>query len=643
MIGKIITLILPFLASTPIAEKEVKHMDTNQVYKLIDKAHKKIELGQKDSAEYYFKQAGSFAKNINFTNGFLKYTGDYTNFLYKELRYKDGLKIAEQQLEKSRSVGNTKTLANAYNNIGLLYYSMSEMTKAANFYIRALKTSEKSNDLYNQRKYNTNLASLFIDIKDYNKGLYYAKNGYKIAVKLKDSTSIARSLTNLIVVEVFKEQFEQAKAHSLQLIKICEKNQYFDLLAIGYINLGDIYHRQQQYNNAIKTLLLAEAKLKYAPLGYDAYVYHGLANAFKELKNYNKASSYFEKCMINAEEAMPLADLKAVYLLGAELKEQTNSLKQALAFRKKFEKANDSLSSQTNHQIITEIETKYQTSLKEQKITEQKLQIANNKNELSKKNNLILIAVFIIFVLSTAAIIGFILNKQRNRALVMQQEVKLLAALLAGEERERTRTAKDLHDAVASTLSAAKIQISHQSGLSTPYIEHSREKAVDLIEAALKEVRNISHNLAPNMVLDEGLAYATANFCHKVSTESLQINSYFIGNIPNLEPEKSLIIYRIIQEAINNVIKHANASEALVQLIVNDGQLDITIEDNGKGFEPKKVKKNGIGIANLTNRIQLLNGTYEISSSPNEGTTLYINIPLKSVLDETTHRPVTYA
>ena len=611
------------------AQKDKSLADTTQVYNLLESAVKHNKAGLKDSAEYYFKQAGLLAEKLKFNNGYLKYTGDYTNFLYQELRYTDGIVIANKQLEKSIEVKNIKAEANSYNNLALLNYSMSNMTTAANYYVQALELSKRTKDLFNQRKYNTNLASLFIDIKDYNKGFHYALNGYNIALKLKDSVSIARSLTNLIVVEVFKNKLDDAQKHAAELISIATKNQYIDLLPIGYINLGDIYYRQKKYAQSVEILHKTEVMLPEAPPGYDAYVYHGLANAYKALGNLALSDEYFERCMRNAKETMPLVDLKSVYLLGADLHEATGEYKQALEYRKQYQQVSDSLANQTNHQTIQDIETKYQTSLKEQEITEQKLLLANNQNELSRKNNFILVTSLIILFMLAFVLISIIINRQRNRDQLMNQELKVLEALLQGEERERTRTAKELHDAVASTLSAAKIQINNMKELELNELEPARDKALDLIDTAVKEVRNISHNMAPNVLLDEGLTYAIENFCNKVSNDKLQISSYFFGDVPTLSIEYELVIYRIVQEAVNNIIKHADATEALVQLVGHADGLQITIEDNGKGFDTTGVKKNGIGLSNLFNRIQLLAGSYEIQSNADSGTSIDIHIPMQ--------------
>ncbi|WP_293301252.1 tetratricopeptide repeat protein [Pedobacter sp. UBA4863] len=617
--------------------------DTAQVYVLLQKAKDMAVLNKKDSAEVYFEKSGALAQKLNFDNGFLQYTGDYTNFLYTELRYKEALKIAEKQLKKSLTIGNKKTLANAYNNIGLLYYNMSMMTKAVEYYMNALKISESSKDLFNQRKYNSNLASLFIDIKDYKKGYKYALKGYQIAMQLKDSTTIARSLANLVVVEVHLQKYQEAIVHSKKLIEISKKNEDHDTMTTGLINLGDIYNRQGKYEQSMQVLKLAENNLKNASPGYDAYVYHSLASSARALGNYTLANTYFEKTIINAAQVMPLADLKGVYLLGSELKETSKDFKNALKFSQLHQKINDSLEDISNRQAIHDAETKYQTSVKERKIAEQHLEIAKHNNEINKKNNVILLTSLIILVLVAFGTIIFISYRQKNRALLMEQEVKLLEALLAGEERERQRTARELHDAVASTLSAAKLQLHlfHQFGVQN--FDENKTKTLALIDTAVKEIRNISHNMAPNHLLEEGLFYATENFCNSVSNNQLQITSYFIGELPKLNAEHALLIYRVVQEAVNNIIKHAQATEAVVQLTTTSTHLDITIEDNGRGFEIDKIDNKGIGISNLNNRIKLLNGSFELQSRIGEGTNIYINIPLQLITRLTTDNYLTFS
>ncbi len=148
-------------------------------------------------------------------------------------------------------------------------------------------------------------------------------------------------------------------------------------------------------------------------------------------------------------------------------------------------------------------------------------------------------------------------------------------------------------------------------------------RVVNLIEEAAREVRNISHSLDPEILLQEGLEYALRAFLAKISHPGLSINLYTVGELPQLEPGQELLLYRIIQEAMNNVIRHAGATEALVQLGYDNGILTLTVEDNGKGFDPAATPGKGIGLGNMVTRINLLKGHYEISSRPGEGTSIY--------------------
>jgi len=200
----------------------------------------------------------------------------------------------------------------------------------------------------------------------------------------------------------------------------------------------------------------------------------------------------------------------------------------------------------------------------------------------------------------------------------------LLEAQLNGEETERARTARELHDGVASVLSAAKISILNAA------VTGREKKALpeigELIEVAVREIRSISHNLAPEFLLREGLACAVESFCQRVKGGELSIDFYLIGDIPRFERSVELTLYRIVQEAVTNIIKHSGATEGIVQLEGNGNMLRITVEDNGIGFNKNTLSGKGLGLSGLTCRVSKVGGTIEIRSSPGNGTTIYIEI-----------------
>jgi signal transduction histidine kinase len=195
--------------------------------------------------------------------------------------------------------------------------------------------------------------------------------------------------------------------------------------------------------------------------------------------------------------------------------------------------------------------------------------------------------------------------------------------MINGEEKERSRLAKDLHDGVGGLLSATKMHLSilrNEQSIS-PNIDRF-DNTISILDSATQEIRTIAHNLAPEILNNYGLDTALELFCESISNQNLQINYQSVGIIPRLKSNAELIVYRIAQELVNNIIKHAEATEAYVQLSHHNNFMTLSVEDNGKGMNESD--KKGIGIVNLKARAETLNGDFTITSAPNEGTTFYI-------------------
>jgi signal transduction histidine kinase len=599
------SLTLFVLLTIPPLKAQTSLQDSSKVYWYIELGDQKNAKNAIDSAEYYYQMAGDLAEKIGFDKGYLEYTGHYTGFLYRQARYKDALKVAERQLIVGQRSKDLTRTANAYNNMALQYQAMGNMQEAAKSLMKALDISHRSKDKVNQQKYYTNLGSLFIDLKDYKKAVHYAGKGHELAVSLKDTFKIGRSLINLMVAEILDEQLDQAEKHAKEAVLIGEKYKSNDLIMSAYCNLGDIYLRKKDYKTGLETLLRALPLLPNSPPDYQAYVYQGIANAYKYLGQYHEANQYFSKALNPGNEYLPRAEYSALLLSGSEIKEALGDYKEALNLRKQFEILNDSLLNENTQKNLHDLEIQYQTAEKELKLAQQQL-------EIDRRNKWIIYASSLVAVLIGLLIFSQKINRQKRKTMETLHRSNLLEAQLAGEEEERSRTARELHDGVASILSAAKLQLQP----STPIYS--------LVDHALQEVRNISHNMAAEVVGSEGLSYAVREFCQRVSHPLLNIEYIQVGELPKMNKGDELLLYRSIQEAVTNIVKHAQASEALVQIASDGTRMTVSIEDNGVGFDPDQLKKPGIGLKSLASRIHLLDGTYEVVSAPGNGTSVYI-------------------
>jgi signal transduction histidine kinase len=180
-------------------------------------------------------------------------------------------------------------------------------------------------------------------------------------------------------------------------------------------------------------------------------------------------------------------------------------------------------------------------------------------------------------------------------------------------------------------MTAAKMQLEHfiESSQTPISIHTSLKNAFDLLVESAKEVRSISHSMIPNALIKSGLVAAVRDFVNRMGTEKLKINLVVLGLNERLPENIETVIYRVLQELINNIIKHAQANEVTIQLIRESNEFMLMVEDNGKGFDLEKtMQQQGIGLKNITSRVEYLNGQVNYDTAVGKGTTVIIEIPL---------------
>ncbi|WP_449439560.1 sensor histidine kinase [Pedobacter steynii] len=226
-------------------------------------------------------------------------------------------------------------------------------------------------------------------------------------------------------------------------------------------------------------------------------------------------------------------------------------------------------------------------------------------------------------------------NLQQAKIDELETEKQLTAteAVLKGEEQERTRLAKDLHDGLGGMLSGIKFSLStmKENLIMTPDNAHAFERSIDMLDSSIQEMRRVAHNMMPEILVKYGLDTALKEFCAEVDRSSvLHVNYQSVGmQEADITQTTSVTIYRIIQELLNNAIKHANAKNVLVQVHQSEQEklLAVTVEDDGNGFDTSLLKQaNGMGWSNIQNRVEFLKGKIDVQSGPGKGTSVMIEI-----------------
>jgi signal transduction histidine kinase len=222
------------------------------------------------------------------------------------------------------------------------------------------------------------------------------------------------------------------------------------------------------------------------------------------------------------------------------------------------------------------------------------------------------------------------LQNQQIRELEKDKQLVAVDSMLKGQEDERSRLAKDLHDGLGGLLSGIKFSLANikENLIMTPDNVNVFDRSLIMIDTSIKELRRVAHNMMPEMLIKFGLDEALKEYCNAINTTQLLTVKYLsAGMEERVKDSIEIIVYRIAQELLNNTLKHASATEVFVQLIRDENRLSIVVEDNGKGFDSALVSDNkGAGWMNIRSRVDYLKGQLDIHSEPGKGTLVNIEI-----------------
>jgi two-component system NarL family sensor kinase len=315
---------------------------------------------------------------------------------------------------------------------------------------------------------------------------------------------------------------------------------------------------------------------------------------------------------------------KALQLMSEAYQSKGDDAK-ALLFLNKMVKVKDSI----NTSSINALRATYEADKQAKELALQKAQI--------EKQKLVITAITLCSTLTIALLFALYKRKQsvleaKMQTAILEHQNLATKAVLTAEEKERKRIAGDLHDGLGQMMSAVKMNLSSLASklqLSNEQDAALLEKTLALVDESCKEVRSVSHNMMPNALLKSGLSSAVKIFLDKIDHKQLKVNLHTEGLENRLSDNIEITLYRVIQETVNNVIKHAHANQLDISLIKDIDGISCTIEDNGIGFNSASLSLiDGIGIKNIKARITYLQGSVEWDSFANKGTLVAVHVPL---------------
>jgi two-component system, NarL family, sensor kinase len=564
--------------------------------KIIDSAFVRLKYA------YKYKQFFSVKSSV----GLLLYsgiTGELGN-CYEMIGKNDSASIYYfQALDEAVKSGNTVIIAQAYKSISDLFMESGEKEKALENIIRA-KNYQQSN--YKKGKYLhdqvasevfSDLSICYSDMDLLDEAKLYADSSRYFA-GLADDTLLARSdyIGAYGRYYLQKNNIDTAIAYFTEHLRIVKKLQEPFIIAYSHRQLGILYAKKKNYE-AARLHLEASIALSQKHTFKNIYVHKTYADVLLGLHQYKKA---FQEISL-------------------------------------YQQLQDSFSSTRYNYSLEKLTADYQ--FKEQQdsiITLKKINgliVNRSKGRYAILGILLLASIIISYLLyvrykNKKAILEQAQQIQSKQIHQLEQDKELLVTqgMLEAQELERNRIGQDLHDGICGELSSVKMQFSMLESKFQAFVQE-RTLFIDTLrqlDNSINEIRNISHNLMPENVIRFGLSNAIKSYCSNISSiDKLTVNYNDNGfKLPSLSAQKQVMVYRIMQELMQNVIKHAQASKCFVQLSDNNQYISLTVEDNGKGFERKT------GHRSIRNRVEYVKGIFEINSTLGKGTFAMIQIPV---------------
>lgn len=554
---------------------------------------------------------------------------------YKNSEFDKAYTYLQQAEKDAISSKDTSTLIKAINSIGKIHSDKGENPQALRFYQKALKIAEKSKKFLLIAHVQKNIGVLYISWKNFEEALKHYEEAQQQAVILKDEALIADCNNNIATVYEQLKQYEKALFHYNKALAYYLKTNKKTGIAMSYANMAIVYKEQGVYGKAIENNFKAlELMRQVGDKWMQAATLNNIGSVYYSMKKFAKTIDYCEQSLKLAQSISAKEIEVACYETLADAAAALRDFELAYHYRVKFHNISQDFINTEKTRQFSELEIKYKTEKKEQKIALLHKQSIIQQLSISRHKLVIGVIAICLLAIIVISVLLFNRNKLKQQALLKQREMQqrevLSHAVITAEENERKRIAGDLHDGVGQLLSAVKMNFNgliERINIQNDTHRFLAEKTLALMDESCKEVRNISHQMMPNPLPKSGIIADLRNFIHKIDHSVLEIELQAEGFKDNLESNEEVILYRVIQEAINNVFKHSGATKLLLNLQKTKEIISVSIKDNGKGFDTKQSFE-GIGLRNIHTRIEYLKGSIEFLSSPNKGTVINISIPL---------------
>lgn len=583
---------------------------------------------------------GMAESNINIAGGYL----DYYDAENAKKYFEKGNAFADKLIAKDSSGRNMKIWLRGIYNLGVAYGYEGNVEKEIELAAKTIPIAQRMGDKMFVANGNTNLAIKYNNLSYFEKAYELFETSQKQYQEVGEpedmiyhSLVFSSCLFSMDSLPRMKSVLDIAK-------KNLDKSPNSFYMGNYYGELGLYYNGIGEYENALKVLDRSRDFFKTNEANaYLRLLYQRYAHSYEKMGNFEKAREYTTKYINFADDIHSGEDILGSYALLAKYEAGLKNFQPAYRYLKKYIAALDSARIGKLGNDMQLLEVQYKTATKEKEI----LALKNEKNEaalaLEKKKSQAYLLGAIASILALLLFGGYYgynqkLRKARKKERMQEAEVQLLkqeqqnkifSAMIEGQEKERKRLAIDLHDGLGGRLSGISMNLSKlDKDEPKQYPKKQLQKVMKDLDDSLTELRSIARNMMPETLVKFGLQAALKDYCSSMTGKDTKVTLQFYGSDKGIDLNQQVTMYRVIQELINNAIKHAKASEVLVQYMREGNQVDITVEDNGIGFVKENLikKASGMGLSNLRTRVAYLKGDLDFHSDENEGTTVNVHI-----------------
>ena len=649
-----ILIAFQFLPSVKLAANEIDSLkmvlksnvaDTTMLNTVTAIASKYIYI-EPDSAIVYTKIAIELSKK---ENNLLKLAYAYSimgachilniNYSKGQLSLTKALNISKQLLKTEPDNSTYQRMqSDIYIRFGYVYYYQGKYDLAINDFFNAIKLLEDMGDEHGVGTCLSNISVIYEALDDFSKAVEYNQKALSV-VKNSDVELLAQISNNLCVDYIRLGNYDSAYYHISKCIKINEEAGDNTELLTNYLNLSRVFSGKSNYDSALfyLNLSLNISKQLNSIVGI-IDVNYLMGKVYLDKKNYDKSEKHFKESMTFAQEAGITNSVKNATSLLSDVYKAKGDYKKAYEYFVAGSQIRDSIFNEESDARIADMEIKYQSEKKEEEI---KLlqEIAKLNEATTKTNRIVFSAIIVILVLIIILVIMSYRSykqKQLTEQIKIKQnaERKVLDAVIETEYKERKRFAEDLHDGLGVLLSTTRLYINEIEDSNKEERKSLIKQSNSMLDDAIANARNISNNIMPAALKNNGLEIAIRSFSDKInSSGNLKIAVKSVNFKKHYKNTIEITIYRILTEMINNTIKHAEATLVNISLTEKDDKLFVTYNDNGKGFDYEAMIKStekGMGLDNTISRINSISGLCSINSKIGKGFFAKIEVSLNN-------------